>query len=123
MSRVAWLLLAGASLLAGCRNSGAPAHLHVADGDAERGRMVVGRIGCGVCHAIPNVKGARGRVGPSLEAFGSRAFIAGRMPNRPGTLVQFVRNAPSLEPGTAMPELPLDDQEARDVAAFLYTLR
>jgi cytochrome c1 len=91
--------------------------------DATRGRMLVARIGCNVCHVVPGVPGPRGRVGPSLERFATRALIAGVVPNRADLLVQFVRDAPSLNPGTAMPELPLDEGEARDVAAFLYTLR
>ena len=119
--RAAWLLLILG--LAGCQESKTPFELTVTGGDAENGRRIAVQIGCGVCHAIPGIDGARGSVGPSLKGFGRRAFIAGRVPNRPGPLVQFVRDAPSLAPETAMPELPLDEQAARDVAAYLYTLR
>jgi mono/diheme cytochrome c family protein len=114
--------LALLAVLAACREE-QPAHLRIADGDAARGREVVARIGCGVCHAVPGVAGARGRVGPPLEGFGARSFIAGTIPNRPDLLMRFVRDAPSLAPATAMPDLPLSEAEARDVAAFLLTLR
>jgi cytochrome c len=106
-----------------CRPAETPVHLRVVNGDVDRGRDLVERIGCGVCHAVPGVRGPRGRVGPSLDRFGARAFIAGTVPNRPDSLIRFIRNAPSVNVDTAMPELPLTEQEARDVAAFLYTLR
>ncbi len=121
MSRIV-LLFALTAVLAACREEPS-AHLRVADGDAARGRDVVARIGCGVCHDVPGIAGARGRVGPPLAGFGMRSFIAGQIPNRPDLLVRFVRDAPSLAPATAMPDLPLSEAEARDVAAFLLTLR
>jgi hypothetical protein len=37
-------------------------------------------------------------------------------------LAAFVRNAPALAPGSAMPAMPLSETEARDVAAYLYAL-
>lgn len=123
MSRGTRRILACAAFLAGCGQSDPPAHLRVADGDAGRGRAVIERLACGVCHVIPGVHGPNGRLGPSLSGFGTRLYLAGSVPNRPGLLIQFVRDAPSLVPGTAMPDLPLDEQEARDVAAYLYTLR
>ena len=49
-----------------------------------------------------------------------RGLIAGRLPNNPETLARFVRDAPSLVPGTPMPAMPMSEQEARDVAAYLY---
>jgi cytochrome c1 len=94
-----------------------------AGGDPARGRAHIARVGCGVCHVIPGVHGPGGVLGPSLAQFGSRLYLAGSLPNRPPVLEQFVRNAPSLVPNTAMPDLPLDEQEARDIAAYLYTLR
>ena len=44
------------------------------------------------------------------------------MPNRPAMLIEWVRSAPKFAPGTAMPPMPLDEGDARDVAAYLYTL-
>jgi cytochrome c1 len=117
------LVLALACCLVGCRDTEPPAHLRVAGGEQERGRRIVAHLGCGVCHAIPGIAGARGRVGPPLASFGSRTFIAGLVPNRPAELVRFVQDAPAIAPGTAMPRLSMSDQEARDVAAYLYSLR
>jgi cytochrome c1 len=50
-------------------------------------------------------------------------MIAGRLPNRAPALAAFVRDAPSLVPGTAMPPIPMKDSEARDIAAWLHGLR
>jgi len=94
----------------------------VRSGDPAAGRVLIQRVGCGACHVIPGVSGPRGRVGPPLEGFAARRLIAGRLPNRPQELALWVRNAPALDPGAGMPPMPLDEQQARDVAAYLYTL-
>jgi cytochrome c1 len=62
-------------------------------------------------------------VGPPLTSWSRRTFIAGQIPNTPDNLVRWLRNPRAIEPGTAMPGLGLDDRQARDVAAYLYTLR
>jgi len=92
-------------------------------GDAERGRQIILRSGCGACHQIPGVDRALGAVGPPLDKIATRAFLAGRRANTPANLVAWVRHPQAIEPGTGMPDPPLDDGEARDVAAYLYTLK
>ncbi|HLZ42165.1 MAG TPA: c-type cytochrome [Candidatus Sulfotelmatobacter sp.] len=92
-------------------------------GDALRGAAVIDQYRCGACHYIPGIHDARGMVGPPLMFFAQRTFIAGEVPNSPENLVRWIRSPKSIEPGTAMPDLGLSDQEARDVAAYLYTLR
>lgn len=117
------LLLALAGLLGGCRQPEIEPHRQIPGSDPARGRAVVERTACGVCHNIPSIAGARGRLGPPLGGFGTRALIAGVVPNRPDVLARFVREAPSVVKDTAMPPMPLSQREALDVAAFLYTLR
>lgn len=95
----------------------------VAGGDAKRGAAVIEQYGCGSCHTIPGVRNAKGLVGPPLLWWSRRTFIAGELPNTPEGLVRWVRSPQSVEPHTAMPTLGLSDQQARDVAAYLYTLR
>ena len=75
---------------------------------------------CGACHRIPGIPGARGTVGPPLDDYRKRVYIAGRNPNVPDHLVAWIRDAPSLDPGTAMPDLDVSEAEARDIAAYLY---
>lgn len=96
----------------------------VRGGDAARGRTIVagGAYGCTACHAIPDMPGPQGNVGPPLGGLAGRAFIAGQLPNKPDVLVAFLQNPPALVPATGMPDVRLDLVEARDVAAYLYTL-
>ena len=39
-----------------------------------------------------------------------------------GLLVAWLRDPPAISPGTAMPNLDLTEAQARDMAAYLYTL-
>lgn len=95
-----------------------------ARGEAARGRAIVasGVHGCTACHAIPGIRGPRGVVGPSLDGLARRSFLAGQLPNNTEVLVAFLRNPAALVPQTGMPDVGLSDQEARDIAAFLFTL-
>ena len=95
----------------------------VAGGDAQRGRVALEHYECGVCHVIPGVRGARGQVGPSLEDYRLRVYVAGKYPNMPDMLVQWIRDAPALAPESAMPDVGVSEQEARDMAAYLYAQR
>lgn len=90
--------------------------------DAGAGLAVIERVACAACHRIPGVDWPVGTVGGSLAGFGDQSMIAGRFPNQPQTLATWVRNAPSLAPETGMPAMPITPSEARDVAAYLYTL-
>jgi cytochrome c2 len=111
------------ALLALCACDAQPQLRHmVAMGDAERGRAAIERYECVACHAIPGVDGPDGIVGPPLTAFSRRTYIAGSLPNAPGTLVAWLRDPPAILPGTGMPDLGVGEAEARDMAAYLYTL-
>lgn len=110
--------------LAACQDqSTLPDRQRVVGGDPERGHEAIVAIGCGACHQIPGVQGARGIVGPALHGFGQRKLIGGVLPNDPTTLTRWIEDAPSLIPETGMPDLPLSQDQARDIAAYLYTLR
>jgi len=91
-------------------------------GDSHRGRQLIDQYRCGACHTIPGVHNADGLVGPPLMWFARRTMIAGELPNSPDNLVRWIKSPKSVEPGTAMPDLGLSDQQAKDVAAYLYTL-
>ena len=110
-------------LLGACDQMEAPAQQRVINGDREAGRAVIAAVACGICHVIPGIRGANGIVGPSLAGFGQRQLIGGVAPNQPAVLARWVRDAPSIAPNTGMPELPLSETQARDVAAYLFTLR
>jgi mono/diheme cytochrome c family protein len=101
----------------------AVAYAAATGGNPQRGRAAIVDRNCGACHTIPGVREAQGKVGPPLFWWSRRGLIAGEVPNTPANLVQWVRNPQSIEPNTAMPALGLSDGEARDVAAYLFTLR
>jgi cytochrome c len=109
------------ALLAAC--SGEPEKQKLTGGDANTGRLLVSQYQCGACHKIPETRGGGGQVGPSLEGFGKLSYIAARIPNQPDRLVAWLMDPPALKPGTAMPAMGLTEQEARHMAAFLYTLK
>ena len=110
----------GAVALGGCLD-GADAPV-VRGGDASRGRATLARLECDVCHVIPGVPGVNGHLGPSLAQFRHRVHLAGRFPNDPEVLVRWLVDPPAMLPDTAMPAIGATEAEARDMAAYLYTL-
>ncbi|MDY7227707.1 c-type cytochrome [Hyalangium rubrum] len=110
-------------LLAGCKRDAEQSAAIVTGGDPALGKAAISRYGCGSCHTIPGVPGATATVGPPLQALGQRTFLAGRLPNSPENLMQWVRHPQELEQGTAMPNLDVTEEDARHIAAYLYTLR
>ena len=116
-----WAPVAAALLTAACGDEAVPPRT-IAGADPAQGLSVVRRAGCAACHVIPGVDWPEGRAGPSLKGFGSSPLIAGRLPNQPDILTAWLIDPPALAPGTAMPPSPISEKEARDVAAFLYTL-
>jgi cytochrome c len=90
---------------------------------ADRGKRQIIAYGCGSCHVIPGIRQATGLVGPPLTHFAKRAYIAGEVPNTPEFLTQWIAVPQSIEPGTVMPNLGVSYGKARDIAAYLYTLK
>lgn len=92
-------------------------------GSSSRGREAIQRYGCGACHRIPGVDGASGQIGPPLDGIGSRVMLAGQLPNTPENMLRWIRDPQGMRRGTAMPNLNVTEDDARDIAAYLYTLR
>ncbi|HEY3054369.1 MAG TPA: c-type cytochrome [Thermoanaerobaculia bacterium] len=103
-------------LLAGCNKA-------ESFGDAGRGKQLVDKYGCQACHAIPGAKGPKGAVGPPLDKIALRTFIAGKVQNTPQNMTQWLQNPQAFDPGSAMPNLGVTPDDARDLAAFLFTLK
>jgi cytochrome c len=120
---IPWLLVALAAG-AGCREAaGGEARVAVTGGNADRGKAAIATYGCGSCHTIPGIRSAKGMVGPPLLYWSRRTFIAGEVPNTPDFLIRWIEVPQAIEPGTAMPNLGVPEGDARDIAAYLYTLR
>lgn len=114
-------LLACLTLL-GCRVRENPPRRQVSGGEPAPGRQAFLKYGCGGCHFVPNVDRARGRVAPPLMAFSERAYVAGVISNTPENLIHWIMAPEEIAPRTAMPNLGVSEQDARDIAAFLYSL-
>jgi cytochrome c len=100
-----------------------PAVAVVGRGDAERGRKLLAQYQCGSCHTIPGVPSAGGQQAPSLQSFGLRSYIAGRVVNRAELLQRWISQPQALVPGTAMPSMGVSPDDARHMAAYLLELR
>ena len=109
------------AVLAGCGSS-SPEPV-VAGGDDKRGREFIERYGCGSCHVVPGISSARGLVGPPLDGIATRSYLGGMLPNTPANMMAWIRFPQKYAPKTAMPDLGVSEPEARDMTAYLYTLR
>jgi cytochrome c2 len=93
------------------------------EGDRARGRLLLHQYGCGYCHRIPGVQDAHGDIGPPLDDVGRRVYLAGSLPNTPEQMAQWIRFPQSYRPGTAMPDVHVTADDAKDMVAHLYRLR
>jgi cytochrome c len=94
----------------------------VPGGNPSQGVAAIERFGCGSCHTIPGVRGADGKVGPPLTDWSERGYIAGQLPNNAANLIRWIMDPQGVEPGTAMPDLGVTEEQARDIAAYLFTV-
>jgi cytochrome c2 len=120
-ARVAALLLV--VILGGCGRESTEKAVDWTGGSPRKGKDAIRRFGCSSCHTIPGVPGADGLVGPPLTHVASRAYIGGRLVNTPENMRGFIARPHGADPGIAMPEMGIPDQDVRDIAAYLYTLR
>jgi mono/diheme cytochrome c family protein len=95
----------------------------VGPADTARGKVALQQYACGTCHEIPGIVGADKPVGPPLERIGSRGMLAGILPNTTENMVRWLRDPKGVSPESAMPALGVTERDARDIAAYLSTLR
>lgn len=91
--------------------------------DPRRGKRAIEQYACVTCHQIPGIVGANAPVGPPLKEIGTRGFIAGVLPNTPENMVRWLRHPQAVSPMSAMPDLGVTERDARDIAAYLATIR
>lgn len=115
------LIIAALATLAGCQGD-EPETVQVEGGDPERGTELVQSYDCTACHFIPDTEGPHGTEAPGLQLWQNRAFVAGAAPNEPEYVISFLMDPDSIQPGSAMPQLGISEEEARHIAAYLYTL-
>ncbi|HTP80819.1 MAG TPA: c-type cytochrome [Bacteroidota bacterium] len=92
-----------------------------AGGNAARGKKVFETVGCQACHVtagFTTVRDSRGTsydIAPELTRVGSK--LGGDW------IFDWIKNPRHFNPETRMPNLRLTDAEARDVVAYLLTLK
>lgn len=90
---------------------------------AALGQVAFQRLPCAGCHTVRGTQ-AHGHVGPDLTDLGARRTLgAGAIENTPAHLARWIRDAPSIKPGIAMPPLDISDTDARALVAYLESLR
>ena len=92
-------------------------------GEPSRGRAKIRKYGCQTCHTIPGIPEADSLVGPPLTKMASRSYIAGVLTNSPEHMIRWIRDPHGVDQLTAMPNLGVSDEDARDIASYLYTLK
>ena len=107
---------------AACATVPSVAPPEVPGGSPQRGQQLISQYGCGSCHTVPGVRGADGLVGPPLTRMGARAYIAGKLPNNVTNMEHWIMDPQEVVPGNAMPDLGVSAIDARDIAAYLFTL-
>lgn len=107
-----------ASSVAGGTGAGA-----ASTGDPAIGRQLVDQYACLACHQVPGFEGPQGSLGPSLAGIGSRPTIGGRVPNSAATLTTFLQNPQAVDPQNRMMSVGVSEEDARHIAAFLFTLQ
>ena len=92
-------------------------------GHVERGRQALYQYACNACHTIPGVTSSFPNVGPPLQGLASRSLIAGKLANTPQNMALWIQHPKSIKPASAMPDMGVTDAHARDIVAYLATLR
>jgi nitric oxide reductase subunit C len=81
----------------------------------ERGRQIFySKYACQTCH-IADYKTDKGYIGPALAEVGSRLTSA--------WILNYLKDPQKLRPGTIEPDQHISDDDARDLTAFLSTLK
>jgi mono/diheme cytochrome c family protein len=90
-------------------------------GSAERGRGLVDNVGCKGCHVVAGDTRMRDSRALSFDIAPELSLVGSKV--NPDWLYDWIRNPRHFRPSTQMPSLRLTDAEARDVVAYLMTLK
>jgi cytochrome c oxidase subunit II len=103
-------------------NEAAPA-VQPADSSVALGQQLVTGGVCAGCHTVRGTTAQFGRTAPDLTHVARRSTIAaGLLDNNAENLIRWVGDAPSVKPGSLMPNMGLSEQELRYIVAYLQTL-
>lgn len=94
----------------------------VGAGEPEIGRRLIVDYGCVGCHVVPGIDTQPAYVGPPLDHWGKRSYIAGSLTNNEENLVRWLVDPQAVEQGTAMPDLDVSEQDAVNISAYLLSV-
>jgi cytochrome c len=114
-------LLVGAANYARAQQKKSYHAIQMTRGDPGKARAAIRQYGCAACHAIPGVQSPGGVAGPPLSGMADRLYVSGAVQNTPDNLIRWIVNPKQFSSSTAMPVTGINENEARDVAAFLYS--
>ena len=117
------LILILLALTSACESSAQREAESLTGGSIARGKTAIGKYGCAACHTIPGIPDATSLIAPPLEHMANRTYVGGVVQNTPKNLIQWIQNPPAIDPKTAMPNLHVTLDDARDIASYLYTLK
>ena len=84
--------------------------------EVSRGAKLYAQYACSSCHSTG--------IAPDLTHVGSRSIIAaGAISNTPAHMEQWLLNPDSIKPGVHMPNFQFTNAQARDLTAYLESLR
>jgi cytochrome c1 len=115
-----WAVLIG--LVAGCAAMPLVRSQQVERGEPAIGRQLLTDYGCVGCHVVPGIRAEPAYVGPPLDHWGKRSYIAGALTNNQENLVRWILDPQDVEPGTAMPDLDVNERDAINISAYLLSL-
>ena len=92
-----------------------------AGGSASRGKEIFELAGCKGCHVVGDDERVRNARASSYDVAPELTHAAGKL--NPDWIIDWIKNPRHYNPTTKMPSLRLTDQEARDVVAFVMTMR
>ena len=95
-----------------------PARGNAPRGDAEKGKILFGKVGCLACHRIVDPE----KVYEDARAFGPHLGLEGNT-STPKWLYTYLLDPQKIAPETRMPRPRVTEAEAGDLAAYLSTLK
>jgi len=118
LTLLALSVLAGAS---GCDHQPAPPQPGADAAARLRGKALLAAYGCVACHHIEGMDAPQRTAGPPLDRIADNSYIAGVLPNNDEALAHWIMAPRRISPGTAMPDLGVNAEEARAMVAYLYS--
>src|SRR5690242_447129 len=90
---LAAVVLCSGLIATGCGQTQQPVPpQQMTSGSPGRGAADIEHYGCGSCHTIPGIDGADAYVGPPLDHWAQRGYIAGMLPNSADNLEHWIRD-------------------------------